>query len=389
MTSLEKSKAPSISIAVPLERTIMFVLTPILRLFDPLVQTATGIVSSQRTQRVVIRSAFSVIAAISIVSVAVWSYLVFYWIYVPELSIQNPVWFQYGTTHVASALVSSPPVLPYAKVDLTSGGRHSQPLHYDQVYSVLLDLHVPASERNVDLGNFMVSLWLKNSANKTVHYSARPAILRYRSSLLHTMLTFYRSLPLLLGFSDESQRIKVNLIENFVGDYRNPITTAELTLSTPNLQLYSAQLVLDAHLSGFRYLMYYWPISTAISFISMFLFWEIIFAVTTWRYIARVYPEQVDAVSRIMSDVDGTDFATENEERTDEGEETEVPGGGDEGDEDDEEVPPTPTTTTMSGVEGKDGFETETETEASMSMYGDEYETETEAEGFQEVPGRF
>jgi len=134
----------------------------------------------------VIRSAVSVLAAFSIIAVAISSYIFFYWIYVPELSIQNPVWFQYGTTH-ASVLSDSPPVLPYARIDFTNGGRYSTPLHYDQAYSVLIELHAPASERNIDLGNFMIALWLKNAANQTVHYSARPAILRYRSSLLHTI----------------------------------------------------------------------------------------------------------------------------------------------------------------------------------------------------------
>jgi hypothetical protein len=338
-----------------------------------------------------IRSFISVITVFSLISVAAWSYLAFYWIYVPELSIQYPVWFHYGTTHTAFALNDSPPVHPYSKIDLTIGGRYNQPLRYDQVYSVLLELHVPASERNVDLGNFMVALWLKNSANEIAHFSARPAILRYRSSLLHTMLTFYRTLPLLLGFSDESQRIKVNLIESFVDDYRNPITTAEITLSTPNLQLYAARLVLDAHFSGLRYFMYYWPLSTATTFIAIFFFWEMIFAVATWRFVARVYPEHVNAVSRIMSEAKNDNIAIKNEDGTDGGEETEVPGGVSE-DDDDEGMSPTPTTATSTGVsvvESKYGFDTDTETEASMSLYGNEYETETEAEGFEEVPRRY
>lgn len=43
-----------------------------------------------------------------------------------------------------------------------------------QYYNVLMELNVPDSKHNYDLGNFMINLTFKNAINETVAYSSRP-----------------------------------------------------------------------------------------------------------------------------------------------------------------------------------------------------------------------
>lgn len=58
-------------------------------------------------------------------------------------------------------------VNPYADVELPS-------ILYDQPYDVSLHLVLPATESNYALGNFMASLRLSNSYNRTLAIVRRP-----------------------------------------------------------------------------------------------------------------------------------------------------------------------------------------------------------------------
>lgn len=91
-----------------------------------------------------------------------------------------------------------------------------QPLRHEQTYDVFVRLHVPTSDINFDLGNFMVQTWLQTREGDTVVHSSRPAILRYQSKAQRVLHVFAKALPLLVGLTEESQVITVPIIEDFV-----------------------------------------------------------------------------------------------------------------------------------------------------------------------------
>ncbi|RUS28280.1 putative adipose-regulatory protein-domain-containing protein [Jimgerdemannia flammicorona] len=188
------------------------------------------------------------------------------------------MWFQYSTE-----------AIPTAHVDLTQHGRYNQPLRHEQSYLVSVELEVPTSQKNLDIGNFMVSVRLQSAANETIQFSSRPTILKYQSPLTRVLYTLWRAIPLVLDISQESQRLRVTLIEGFYEIESNPITQAVVTLSDPRVQVYNAKLRLDADFRGIRYFMYYWPISSTVFFISIFLFWEFAFGVFAWRLFGRAW----------------------------------------------------------------------------------------------------
>ncbi|GBC01992.1 hypothetical protein RclHR1_04400015 [Rhizophagus clarus] len=250
---------------------INFFLSPLYFLFEPYITRVTNALTSQKTQRTAVKTIFVSGVAFILISVALVSYLGFYMIYVPKIAHSKPIYLQY---HKGDS--------PYAIVDFTENGRYDSFLTADQAYDILIDLDVPSSDRNVALGNFMVGLELM-AKNETVQYSSRPCILTYQSGLFRIIYTFWRLIPLVLGFSKEDQQLKVVMFENMIESVEKPITKALITISSSNLEVYSAQIRLDAHFRGLRYFMYYHSIPTAITFMLMFLSWEILFSVIAWR----------------------------------------------------------------------------------------------------------
>lgn len=75
---------------------------------------------------------------------------------------------------------------------------------------------MPTSDINFDLGNFMVHVELLTQNGTSLVKSSRPAILRYQSTTQRILHVFAKALPLLFGWTEESQEINVVLIENYI-----------------------------------------------------------------------------------------------------------------------------------------------------------------------------
>ncbi|CAB4373450.1 unnamed protein product [Rhizophagus irregularis] len=292
---------------------INFFLSPLYFLFEPYITRFTNALTSQKTQRTAVKTIFISAVAFILISVAFVSYLGFYMIYVPKIAHAKPVYLQY---HKDDS--------PYAIIDFTENGRYDSFLTADQAYDILIDLDVPSSDRNVALGNFMVGLELM-AKNETVQYSSRPCILTYQSGLFRVIYTFWRLIPLVLGFTKEDQQLKVVMFENMIESAEKPITKALITISNSNLDVYNAQIRLDAHFRGLRYFMYYHSIPTAITFMSMFLTWEILFSIIAWRSFVSWWQRKVltdSLTSPITPIMKVTDNITENNYQDDESDRT-------------------------------------------------------------------
>uniref|UniRef100_A0A1D1XGV5 Seipin n=1 Tax=Anthurium amnicola TaxID=1678845 RepID=A0A1D1XGV5_9ARAE len=250
---------------------INFFLSPFYYLFEPYITYTTNALTSQKTQRTLVKSIFIASVVFVLVTIAFVAYFGFYMIYVPKIAHSKPVYLQY---HKDDS--------PYAIIDFTENGQYDSFLTADQAYDILIDLDVPSSDRNIALGNFMVGLELI-AKNETVQFSSRPCILTYQSGLFRVIYTFWRLIPLVLGFTKEDQKLRIIMFENMIESVEKPITKALITISSSNLDVYSAQIRLDAHFRGLRYFMYYHQIPTAIIFIVMFLTWEILFSIIAWR----------------------------------------------------------------------------------------------------------
>ncbi|KAI0788526.1 putative adipose-regulatory protein-domain-containing protein [Abortiporus biennis] len=84
-----------------------------------------------------------------------------------------------------------------------------------QLYDISLHLIVPLSESNVALGNFMTTLTLVTTANKTLAHIRRPAIIMPKGTLLRLISppssTIALDIPLLSSFEVSSSSVIANI----------------------------------------------------------------------------------------------------------------------------------------------------------------------------------
>ncbi|KAF8932893.1 Berardinelli-Seip congenital lipodystrophy 2 (seipin) [Haplosporangium gracile] len=271
---------------------LQFFITPLLGLLEPYVQQVIQWLTSSALHRKVIKFFIGLIVLLLLVGVSLAAYLSFYWIYIPQRGHVGQVHLQYDRPTVPGVIGHG----PSAEIDFTRGGRYDQFLRGDQAYDISINLHVPTSEKNVAIGNFMVVVTLLRVDGKTIMTSSRPGILTYHSTPLKLMKTAWKAVPLVLDWSKEDQIIKLPLIENYVEDSSNPVARAFVEISTPDLQVYKSSIHIDAHFHGLRYFMYYYKISTALVFMAVFIFWEIIFSVVTWQVLAGWFGSDSEAL---------------------------------------------------------------------------------------------
>jgi len=230
---------------------------------------------------------FIILFAMLIMSIL--GYCLFYFLYIPQIAHSLPVYFQYYDD-IAQ---------PIAEVDLSNKSwRQSGILTGGQYYNVLIELNVPDSQHNYDLGNFMINISFKNAMNETVAYSSRPCIVKYKSFVQKNIETIVKTVPLFFDVAQESQTIHLPLFESFMEDEEVATTKAIITLSNKSLHLNNAKLNFEARFHGLRYYMYHWKLLTAVLLISVLMFWEIVITFLLWRSILRLLRDAAEKIDK-------------------------------------------------------------------------------------------
>jgi len=83
-------------------------------------------------------------------------------------------------------------------------------------------------------------------------------------------------------WKQESEKLNIVLFENFIDDSYHPTEYAQITVYCKDIQIYSAELRIDATFSGIRYYMFYWPLSSALFGITSNLLFGIV--ASLWLY---------------------------------------------------------------------------------------------------------
>ncbi|KAJ1913784.1 hypothetical protein H4219_005061 [Mycoemilia scoparia] len=125
----------------------------------------------------------------------------------------------------------------------------------DTEYDVSVQLTVPTSEKNYEIGNFMVEVDLENHRGNLLHSSARPGILRYKSWPVRMVWIAWRIIPLAItGWSREEEVINLTLFEGLTEDWKpgTKIVAASVKIHNPDIQIYDAKISFYSHFSGLR-----------------------------------------------------------------------------------------------------------------------------------------
>ncbi|KAJ3183458.1 Berardinelli-Seip congenital lipodystrophy 2 (seipin) [Geranomyces variabilis] len=264
------------------DKLARYVTNPIQTFSEPYLRLGYDGLTSAKTQRLALNTAIFGAVFAALLSFAIAVYCLFYAVYIPRVNWVIPVYMQYGPP--GSSLQ------PHAYVDFTQGnGQQSAYLTPEQHYDLALELVVPDSHSNFELGNFMVYIDLRTKDNKTTASSSRPAILEYRTPLLRYMRTMWNGLPLLLGLTKEAQTVKLLMLEKYEEMQISPIHHALIRISDSRIQLYEMRLHIEANFQGLRYFMYHWQATTGSVFVAAFLFWGTLVSFAGWRLLLSLF----------------------------------------------------------------------------------------------------
>ncbi|XP_001366573.1 seipin isoform X1 [Monodelphis domestica] len=214
-----------------------------------------------RTRKLLLQFGVLFCTILLLLWVSVFLYGSFYYSYMPTVSHLSPAHISYRTD-----CGSAGPVLcsfPVANVSLVKGGR-DRVLMYGQPYRISLELEMPESPVNQDLGMFMVTIACYTRGGRVISTSARSAMLHYRSTLLRLLDTLIFSGLFLSGFAEQKQLLEVELYSDYREDSYTPTTGAVIEIQSNRIQLYGAQLRIHAHFTGLRYLLYNFPVTSAV-----------------------------------------------------------------------------------------------------------------------------
>ncbi|XP_058518890.1 seipin isoform X2 [Ochotona princeps] len=219
-----------------------------------------GHVLAGRARRLLLQFGVLFCTILLLLWVSVFLYGSFYYSYMPTVSHLSPVHFHYRTD-----CDSSSPSLcsfPVANVSLAKSGR-DRVLMYGQPYRVTLELELPESPVNQDLGMFLVTVSCYTRGGRVISTSSRSVMLHYRSELLQMLDTLVFSSLLLFGFAEQKQLLEVELYADYRENSYVPTTGAVIEIHSKRIQLYGAYLRIHAHFTGLRYLLYNFPMTCA------------------------------------------------------------------------------------------------------------------------------
>ncbi|XP_027434514.1 seipin isoform X6 [Zalophus californianus] len=199
----------------------------------------------------------------------------------PQSATSAPCISTTGLTVIPPPPYSAPSLLPmsrWLRVDVIGdGGYLGQVLMYGQPYRVTLELELPESPVNQDLGMFLVTISCYTRGGRIISTSSRSVMLHYRSDLLQMLDTLVFSSLLLFGFAEQKQLLEVELYSEYRENSYVPTTGAVIEIHSKRIQMYGAYLRIHAHFTGLRYLLYNFPMTCAfIGVASNFTFLSII-----------------------------------------------------------------------------------------------------------------
>lgn len=180
---------------------------------------------------------------------------------------QHVIHWQY---HAFPSRDTAQDTLPHSSVLLAPLKSWPDTPNTDIGYHIWLDLTVPDSAVNRQLGTFSVSARAVRG-DAVLAEQIRSVVVPYRSRVTRVIYAVIFAVPISLGMThlEEKHHVTLQLFDNLIYDQRlQPFDRFNLTLSHPLVQIYGGTLHLEANLHGLSYLFYYW---STLSFISLTL----------------------------------------------------------------------------------------------------------------------
>ncbi|KAJ0396766.1 hypothetical protein P43SY_008985 [Pythium insidiosum] len=227
-------------------------------------------------------------------------YSALYYLIIPSRLHEQQIFFDYGT-HASLSLRDSRSfalTLPTARLDLLNAEQQwtASSLVYPSrtkastvlvpgvTYDVIVELTVPESATNREIGMFMIDTTLSTREERVLASSARPVIVKDSHLAVQWARALAWLVPYALRLTEPSQTLSVLVVNGYTESNDHPLTGVTITLNHPAVQIYDAKLTIIAQLSGVRYLMYHWSVPTALLVILNIVFVEALALLVVYAY---------------------------------------------------------------------------------------------------------
>ncbi|KAK2438319.1 putative adipose-regulatory protein (Seipin) [Trifolium repens] len=152
-----------------------------------------------------------------------------------------------------------------------------------QKVHLTVSLLVPESGYNTKLGVFQIRVDYLSSNGKTIASSRQPCMLRFRSEPIRLITTFLKIVPLLTGYTSETQTLDAKMGDFVEGDV--PTSCLKVTLEQraeylPGAgipQIYDSSIFVESELPLIKRILWYWKLSLFIWIAMMAFVMELLF----------------------------------------------------------------------------------------------------------------
>ncbi|XP_060711490.1 uncharacterized protein LOC132836180 [Hemiscyllium ocellatum] len=152
---------------------------------------------------------------------------------------------------------------PVGNISLLRNGKEKV-MTYGTSYRICLRLLMPESPINQNLGMFMVRMTCYTKEGSEISSVSRSAMLHYKSWLLQTLDTLVYAPLFVTGLVEQAQVVEVEMYSDYQEDSYMPTMGAVIEIQTRRIEIYKAQLQIHAHFTGIRYILYRFPVTSAI-----------------------------------------------------------------------------------------------------------------------------
>lgn len=153
-----------------------------------------------------------------------------------------------------------------------------------QPYRVILNIDMPESPQNQELGMFMVCAEMRDQTTSLRGHSCRAGMLHYRSTLHQWIKTWITAPLLIAGMQEETQVINIELFSKYEDEQSHPVTDVYVEIQSRKIQFYSVSLHITAHFSGLRYIMFHWPVLSAFVGVASNLIFVLLISLLSWYH---------------------------------------------------------------------------------------------------------
>ncbi|GAU18796.1 hypothetical protein TSUD_80850 [Trifolium subterraneum] len=177
-----------------------------------------------------------------------------------------------------------------------------------QKVQLTVSLLVPESGYNTKLGVFQIRVDYLSSNGKPIASSRQPCMLRYRSEPIRLITTFLKIVPLLTGYTSETQTLDAKMGDFVEGDVPTSCLKVTLEQRAEYLpgggipQIYESSIFVESELPLIKRILWYWKLSLFIWIAMMVFVMEFLFVLLCcWPMIIPRTRKRSGSASRTSS----------------------------------------------------------------------------------------